>query len=298
MDISSGYQTESKVNERKKRVFWSLQLLEYYHGQQHTCTLNVVDQTWQPSDESERDSHRSSGQLLRKMPSIPDESTSSDTGIWNTLIQLACVWSRARMFVASCALDRVQEPWRADSIYTQILADLMAVECRTPMCHRWQTVKFYDQDRARVETNAQYWKPWLSSQMMYHAVLTILNHPFLYMAAAQHNKKLAVPNTFWTRSSQLVLLHATWIVRVAEMILDRQVLLSDPIFGQATVIAATVHLYYLSASNPSLKQKSAADLAKCKRFVQSFKEFSPLCAALVSWAMTMGDPKAYSYTGR
>ena len=279
MDIASGYQTENRANERKKRVFWSLQVLEYYHGH-NSGTSDVLDHLWQSNDESGYDGRQSPGQVPK--PSIPNESTSTEADIWSTLVQLACTWSRARMFVASCAMDRVQEPWRADSIYTEILADLMAVECRTPMCHRWQTVKFYDQDRTSVDSNQRYWKPWLASQVTYHAVLTILNHPFLYMAAAQHNKKLGVLNTFWTRSSQLVLLHATWIVRVAEMIQDREVLLSDPIFGQAAAIAATVHLYYFSASDPRLKQKSAVDLAKSRRFLQSFKTCSPLCAALVS----------------
>jgi hypothetical protein len=282
MDAASGYQCESKANERKKRIFWSLQILAHYHGQP-TGITDVLDQLWRASDSSECDNPQRLGQAL---PSMPDENTqnpsSTDPSIWNSLMQLAYVWSRARTFVASSVVDEMQEPWRADSIYTQILADLMAVEGRTPMCNRWQIVKLYDQERTEVESNGLFWKPWLATQITYHLILTIMNHPFLYMAAAQNNKKLAVLNTFWTRSSQLVLLHATWIVRIAEMILDREILLSDPIFGQAAAIAATVHLYYLSASNPGLKQKSATDLAKSRRFLQSFKTCSPLCTALVS----------------
>jgi hypothetical protein len=284
MDVASGYLTKSKANERKRRIFWSLQILLYYHGQP-TGIGDVLDEVWQACDNSECDNLR---RLGRALPSIPDENIhdhdSTEHGIWKSLVQVACIWSKVRAFVANCITDEVQEPWRADSKYTQILADLMAIEGRTPMCHRWQTVKFYDQDRAEVESSGQYWKPWLATQITYHLILTTMNHPFLYVAAAQYNNKLAVLNTFWTRSSQLVLLHATWIVRVTEMILDRQMLLSDPIFGQAAAIAATVHLYYLSASNPRLKQKSAADLAKSKRFLQSFKTCSPLCTALVSLA--------------
>lgn len=282
MDVSYGYQPGSKVCERKKRVFWSLQILEYFHGQRSDIP-DELDRVWQACSGSDRDNR---GRLRRGLPSIPNDSTndpkSIDHGIWHVLMQLACVWSRVRNFVASCVMDEAREPWRADSTYTQILADLMVIEGRTPICHRWQTVKFYDQEQTEVETRGEYWKPWLAVQISYHLVLTTMNHPFLFMVAAQYNKKLEVLNTFWTRSSHLVLLHATWIVRVADMILDRRILLSDPIFGQAAAVAATVHLYYLSSSNPRLKRKSATDLAKSQRFLQSFKTCSPLCAALVS----------------
>ena len=129
--------------------------------------------------------------------------------------------------------------------------------------------------------NYDYWAPWLKEQFTYHVIPTVLNHPFLYIVGAQHNQNLAIPNTFWRRSSELALLHATWIVRIIDMIVEKQITVTDPFFGHTAAIAATVHLYYCCAAAARLKRKSNTDLAKCRKFLQSFAPFSPACAALV-----------------
>lgn len=274
-------QSHSKADERKGRAFWSLQILEFYHGDS-TGASDVLGHMTQSLSNPGFDTQQSPGQRSGGPPEQGNhDSDSTDRDIFKVLAELAYVWRRARNFVSSCITDKSEEPWLANSAYTQILSDLTAAESRTPMSHRWQSVKFSDQDRDELRSN-WYWKPWLGTQFTWHLVLTIMNHPFLYMAAAQHNKKLAVLNTFWTRSSQLALLHATWIVRLVDIVQDRQMSLNDPFFAQASAIAATVHLYYLSASNLSIKQKSTIDLLKSKSFLESFRNFSPLCAALVS----------------
>ena len=73
-----------------------------------------------------------------------------------------------------------------------------------------------------------------------------------------------------------------------DIIMDREVQLTDPIFGQAAVIAATVHLYYSCAADTRLKQKSIADLAKCRRFINSFTSFSTICVALICSFLFIG----------
>lgn len=280
MDLAISYDAGSAVNERKARAFWSLHILKASHGQSLGAP-DVLD--YLPLDRSRPDRR----QFDDTPPDFPiddsDPSDPTDCGIWTILLQLASAWGRTRAFVRSCVADKVTEPWRTDSMYAQINEELTKIESRTPMRHRWQNVKFYEQDHGQVERNGCYWKPWLAVQMTYHNILATINHPFLFIAAAQQdvNKHLAVLNTFWTRSSHLALLHATWIVRLADMISDRQMAVCDAIFGQAVAIAATVHLYYLSAVNPKLKLKSAVDLITAKRFLQSCRANSPLCALLV-----------------
>lgn len=109
----------------------------------------------------------------------------------------------------------------------------------------------------------------------------MLNHPFLYIVASQHHPNLAIPNTFWRKSSELVLLHATWIVRMIDVVTEKEVQLVDPFYGHAAAIAATVHLYFCCATDLRLKQKSKMDFEKCKRFLKNFASFSPACATLV-----------------
>ncbi|KAI1369768.1 hypothetical protein F5Y08DRAFT_324947 [Xylaria arbuscula] len=283
LDLESAYATEDPTTERKKRLFWSLQLLELFYGRQ-TGLTSVPFDIGPSSYASNSWGQRLLSELNSTKPALPIErqgsSDSCEPGIWNTGIHLGWVWSRVRKFVSDCAHNILKEPWRHDSTYAVVQSDFMETENRIPMCHRYDSVKFYARTVEELRRNHDYWAPWLKEQFTYHVIPTVLNHPFLYIVGAQHNPNLAIPNTFWKRSSELALLHATWIVRMIDMIVDKQVQLVDPFLGHVAAIAATVHLYYCCAAAAGLKQKSKADFAKCRRFLKGFLPFSPACAAL------------------
>ncbi|OLN95469.1 hypothetical protein CCHL11_05169 [Colletotrichum chlorophyti] len=270
----------SSFMDRKKRLFWSLQLLEQSYGR-HDGLLTYLTGIRRPSH-----SPVDAGPMDQdsKAPPLPrDElgtSSPSETGIWNTSVCLGWVWSQVRKYVCDCSHNILKEPWRHDSMYAKVLSDFMETENRIPMCHRYDSVKFYERKMDDLKMNRDYWAPWLKEQFTYHAIPTVLNHPFLYIVGAQHNPNLGIPNTFWRRSSEQALLHATWIVRMIDMVVDKQVPLVDPFFGHVAAIAATVHLYYCCAAAARLKHKSNTDFAKCRRFLKSFIPCSAACGAL------------------
>ncbi|CAM1506046.1 Fc.00g056870.m01.CDS01 [Cosmosporella sp. VM-42] len=277
LDLESAYDIEDLAIERKKRLFWSLQLLEQSYGRQNGL-LSIPTETWRPS---------TSGYQMRPDPKAPpfprDDlgcSTPTEPGIWNTSVHLGWVWSQVRKYVFDCSHNILKEPWRHDSTYAKVLSDFMEIENRIPMCHRYDTVKFYERKVEELRLNRDYWAPWLKEQFTYHVIPTVLNHPFLYIVGAQHNPNLAIPNTFWRRSSELALIHSTWIVRMIDMVVDKQVPLADPFFGHVAAIAATVHLYYCCAAAARLKHKSNTDFAKCRRFLRSFLPTSAACRSL------------------
>lgn len=283
LDLESIYRSEDPTKERKKRLFWSLQMLEQFYGRQ-TGFPTTPTEIGRPSYASMGGGQRLLSEFNPTAPALPDEgrgsSGSMEPGIWNTGIHLGWVWSRVRKFISDCAHNILKEPWRHDSTYAMVQSDFMETENRIPICHRYDSVKFYARSQEDLRRDLDYWAPWLKEQFTYHAIPTVLNHPFLYIVGAQHNPNLAIPNTFWKRSSELALLHATWIVRMIDMIVDKQVPLVDPFLGHIAAIAATVHLYYCCAAAAGLKQKSKADFAKCRRFLKLFLPFSPACAAL------------------
>lgn len=282
LDVQSVYAIPDQTTERKKRVFWSLQLLEQFYGRQDGI-LNVSTEIWRPTYSSMGKGHL---EFDAKAPPLPRDELGttgpSEPGIWNTSLYLGWVWSQVRRYVSNCANDIVKEPWRHDSMYAKVLSDFLETENRIPMCHRYDSAKFFERKVEELKMNRDYWAPWLKEQFTYHIIPTVLNHPFLYIVGAQHNPNLAIPNTFWRRSSELALIHATWIVRMIDMAVDKQVPLVDPFFGHVAAVAATVHLYYCCAAAARLKHKSNTDFAKCRRFLKTFLPVSAGCAALVS----------------
>lgn len=281
LDIESVYAIEDATTERKKRLFWSLQVLEQSYGR-HVGLLSAPTGLWRPPYSS-----ACAGQAEDpKAPPLPRDdlgtTAPSEPGIWNTSIHLGWVWSQVRKYVSDCSRNDLKEPWRHDSMYAKVIADFLETENRIPMCHRYDSVKFYERKIEELKINRDYFAPWLKEQFMYHAIPTVLNHPFLYIVGAQHNPNLGIPNTFWRRSSEQALLHATWIVRMIDMVVDKRVPLVDPFFGHVAAIAATVHLYYCCAAAARLKHKSNRDFAKCRRFLKSFIPHSAACGELVS----------------
>ncbi|KAE8148739.1 hypothetical protein BDV25DRAFT_157694 [Aspergillus avenaceus] len=280
MDYESAYPSESPFTERKKRLFWSLQSLEQTYGQQNgflSLPAEILRPFHGPPGAWQKDAES-------KLPPLPRDdigcSTPTDIGIWSLALHFGWVWSRVRTYVSDCAQNRLKEPWRHDSMYAMVISDLTEVENKLSQCHRYDSVKFYERTADELRKNRAYWTPWLKLQFTYHCILTVLNHPFLYIVASQSNPNLSIPNAFWRRSSELVLLHATWLVRMIDMVSEKKMRLIDPFFGHAAAIAATVHLYYCCAVDPRLKQKSKIDFDKCRTFLKSFVPFSVACRIL------------------
>lgn len=284
LDVESSYADQNLMVERKKRLFWTLQSLEQAYGQHNRPPSVLADILRLFYLSGDRD-QRTHTEFESKPPPLPKDdvgcSGPTDIGIWNLTVHFGWVWSAVRRFVSDCAQNKLKEPWRHDSMYAMVLSDLTEIENKLSQCHRYESVKFYERDADDLRSMPDYWAPWLKLQFTYHSILTVMNHPFLYIVASQYNSNLTIPNTFWRRSSELVLLHATWIVRMIDMVSDKGVRLIDPFFGHAAAIAATVHLYYCCATDSRLKNKSKMDFAKCRRFLKSFLPFSPACEILV-----------------
>lgn len=281
MDLLLTYDDYDILTERKARVFWSLQIMEQSYGQQ-SGMLHISPDTWCPPYVSNREFYYFRKQSNTNQPPFPSRGMNSPD-IWEFTLHMGWIWSRVRLYTANIAQHHLKEPWRHDSAYAIILSDLMEVETRMPMCHRYDSVKFYQRGSEEVCSDQNYWKPWLKLQFTYHLIHTVMNHPFLYVAASQKNSDLAIPNTFWKKSTELVLSHATWIIRMVDMVLEKQVQLQDPSFAHAAAVAATVHLYYCCAVDSRLRTKSRADMTKCRRFLAKFKSCHRICEVLVSF---------------
>ncbi|KNG88525.1 putative C6 transcription factor [Aspergillus nomiae NRRL 13137] len=258
--------------QRKKKLLWSLQSLEQFFSESEGI-LGTAPEVWR--------SFYVSTSADSAFPRDPGSSNSSDIGIWTYAAYFGWVWSRVREYVSECFHNQMTEPWRLDSMYAKVLADMTEIENQVPWCHRYDSAKFYERRADEISLNRDYWIPWIKLQFTWHTSLIVLNHPFLYIMASQHQPNLAIPNTFWRKSSELVLLHATWIVRMIDMTLEKHIKLVDPFYAHAAAIAATVHLYFCCAADPRLKQKSKTDFVKCKTFLKRFAWFSPACEALL-----------------
>lgn len=267
-------------------MFWSIHLLNQQYAP-HSMQLNMLRDIHNPKYMAVNiDSPREMGIQPPQTPQENDIFTLRG-GIWAYMVQLSTLWSEVQHYVSHCASGDPTPPWSVDSGYSIIGAHLMDIETKFPTCHRYDSVRFQEQSREELHRNRGYWSPWLYLQFTYHAVHSVLNHPFLYSWRPQQPAQLAVPNTFWRTSSELALIHTTWTVRLIDMIAEKEYRLSDPFLGHAVAIAATIHIYYCRAADHTVRESAQRKLETCTRFLSDLATKWPRCQAIVSPGSTV-----------
>jgi hypothetical protein len=160
----------------------------------------------------------------------------------------------------------------------------MNLETNFPTSHRYDSARFQEQSVEELHGDRWYWSPWLYLQFTYHAVHSVINHPFLYSWRPQQSAQLAVPNTFWKTSSELALIHTTWTVRLIDMVTEKDYQLSDPSIGHLVAIAITIHLYYCRAADPVLRESAQRKVETCTNFLGDLAAKWPTCDVIVGLA--------------
>ncbi|EMT69374.1 hypothetical protein FOC4_g10001328 [Fusarium odoratissimum] len=225
--------------ETRRRVFWSLHLLQQMYGHQSFTTDILQDITRPQYIATHADPRKSFNEMPPAIPreeiSGQDETTSADkkSGTWAYMIQTSTLWGEVRTYVKQWAqqTNNAPPPWSIESGYAVINAYLMDSETKFPDRHRFDSARFTDQESRHLQSNRGYWSPWVYQQFAHHTIHNMLNHPFLYSSRPQQSAQLGVPNTFWKTSSELAFIHSTWVARLIEMVVHKEYRVSDPFIG-------------------------------------------------------------------
>lgn len=282
IDIELHSGERSIYAERRRRLFWSIHFLIQIYGHQSPM-LNFLGDINHPKYVGSRlDPQKELLDLFP--PSTPQEvlqiNESPNAGIWAYMVQLSTLWREVRTYMMQCAHSQSEPPWSVNSGYAVIGAHLMDLETKLPTFHRYDSARFADRSHEDLE-NRTYWTPWLFLQFTYHAIHSMLNHPFLYSYRPQHSA-LLVPNTFWKTSSEQALIHTTWIIRFVDLLSKKNYRVSDPFIGHCVALAGTINLYFCSAPTRRARDAAQVKLATCLRFLAEMAQLWPVCQMMVS----------------
>lgn len=277
--------------ESRRRVFWSLHLLQQMYGQQSSAT-DILEDISKPQYVATHSDLRK--KLNELPPCMPREemmtqsggmgSNQKNSGIWAYMIQLSTLWGEVRTYVKQWAQQTnwAPPPWSIESGYAVIGAHLMDLETKLPARHRFDMARFPSQENRQLQNNREYWSPWIYLQFTYHTIHNMLNHPFLYSWRPRQSAQLAIPNTFWKTSSELAFIHSTWVVRLIDMVTEKAYRVSDPFIGHCTAIAATIHIYFCRAADKTTREAALGRLARCVSFLAELALLWPSCRWMVS----------------
>ncbi|KAL1911546.1 hypothetical protein Sste5344_002507 [Sporothrix stenoceras] len=209
--------------------------------------------------------------------------------IWAHMVRSASLWGLVRAYVGKCCTRRSrgrdtglarEAPWQPDSDYTAINAQLLDMEGAFPVSFRYDASRFLERSTTELRRHSAFWLPWMKIQVTYHTLHAVLNHPFLYSPRVAQPRPPPGPNAFWKTSTDLALLHSTWIARLLGMATHKELTLSDPFFGYAAAVGITLHMYWSRVADPAIRSAAEKYIDACRIFVGELAQRWPVCRSI------------------
>lgn len=260
-------QTSSEIETKeRRRCFWSLMLLNRLHGTGF-AVLDLTDKeefSWYPE---------STGR-----PNLPDSALVTkaspqyvlERGIISCALQLSEIWFKITRYARRRGKPAKLPPWSPQSEYAVIMAQQMESETRMPQIHRFKPAEFSKKTVEELQTNRDYWGPWIFVQFLYHTNLCLLNHPLL-SSLRLRNFKSAIPEMFLQSTFDLISSHVSWITHLIGMLEAKSFRVTDPFLAHCAAIVATIYLQESLVEED--RGEKMENFEKCLKFVQGFREW-------------------------
>jgi len=267
--------------EERRRCFWSLFLLKRLHGADFMVLDFAAEDNFPWYPETTGSPQHQSPTSERPDTIENDTEGFTDKGIVAYAIQLTEVWFKTTRYAWRRGKPSALPPWSAQSEYHTILAQQMDFETRMPYMHRFEPAKFSQKSIEHLNSNRDYWGPWLFIQFLYHTNLCLLTHPLL-MSLRLRNSKCVIPEIFLQHTSDLISSHASWIINFIDMLEAKGFKVTDPFLGHCVAIVATIYLQESSVDDNARRRNKQECFEKCLKFIQSFGAQWPHLGRIVS----------------
>ncbi|KAK7728480.1 hypothetical protein SLS57_002368 [Botryosphaeria dothidea] len=274
-DCHASYHDPS--HEERRRCFWSILFLKKLHG--GNCGNYSIS-----ADESLPKFPTST-----KKPPAPDFNSDPrtlqegprDEGITAYVIQLSEYWHKTLRYARRRANPGVHYPWSAESEYSKIMVSMMEMESHMPYKHRFRSSKFADRPTEELEKQRDYWCPWLFSQMIYHTIMCLLNHP-LILSLRLRNFRVSIPEIFLQHTADLIASHTDWVIHFMDILEEKSFRVTDPFIGHCVAVVATIYLQQSYADDAGIRTEKRNNFLKCLNFVRKLGAYWPHVAQIAS----------------
>ncbi|KAK6587513.1 hypothetical protein PZA11_000803 [Diplocarpon coronariae] len=276
--------------EERRRCFWSLFLLKRLHGADFMILDFSAEDNfpWYPESASEP------SPAGRRLSPAQDGGQGSDKGIVAYAIQLSEVWFKITRYARRRGKPSCLPPWSSQSEYATILAHQMDFETRMPFVHRFEPAKFSQRSVEHLNSNRDYWGPWLFIQFLYHTNLCLLNHPLL-ISLRLRDFKCVIPEIFLQHSSDLISSHASWILNLMEMLEAKPFKVTDPFLGHCVAIIATIYLQESFSEDAETRREKQDSFERCLKFIRGFGDQWPHLGRIANKLQRLAETVSSTY---
>lgn len=249
--------------DEKRRCYASVMMLQNLQGtSQSWCLRESNDQQGETNLATPYFENLVSQRYSRR-----DGSDSQlDIGIISANMCTSELWSLACKYAISHGTNDTKPPWHFQSDYTMISYWHTEHESCMPLRFRLHASRFSEHPPEDLQTNRDYWGPWLFFQIVWHAIPCLLNHPFL-LSMRLRNFRRTMPQSFLRNSFEQLTLHSGWIIHFLELIESKNFEVSDPTLGHCVAIVGTIYLQHSFVEDQNFGTKAQTGFDKCLRFL-------------------------------
>ncbi|KAF2156526.1 hypothetical protein K461DRAFT_310957 [Myriangium duriaei CBS 260.36] len=261
-------QQTTNMNELDCRCFWSIFILERMFFPRMSQSLRFEKNIRYPTSPAPpRDSQGEFGQEIHG-------NLVEDLGIHAYSIGYVAMWSKVTSWLHSIHFEKREQPWLPGSTYANLTAELLDCEARLPSRHLIRNVVFNQLSPTQTLEQQEYWRPWLTMQILSHASLAIVNHPFLHLVALRPDKSLH-PRLFLQQTVDQALYHSRWVSRfigISDGLFSEPF---DPALADVVASTATVSFLFQYANDDTISSNAKADWQRFNTFLSRVSEVWP-----------------------
>ncbi|KAK0664732.1 hypothetical protein DIS24_g245 [Lasiodiplodia hormozganensis] len=217
-----------------------------------------------------------------------------DQGITAYVIQLSQYWHKAVRYARRRANPGVHFPWSAESEYSKIMVSMMEFESHMPYKHRFRPSKFDERPTEELEKQRDYWCPWFFSQIIYHTIMCLLNHP-LILSLRLRNFRVSIPEIFLQHTADLIASHTDWVIHLVDLVEEKSFRVTDPFIGNCVAVVATIYLQQSFADDAGIRTEKRNNFLKCLDFVRRLGAHWPHIAQIASKLQSFEATVSASY---
>lgn len=280
--LATGSSSDASVDrDLSLRCRWSVYILETVFSPR-LCAFN--EDIWALD-------FPSSASLPPALPSPKHENYPSDLysgydatedfGITAYYIRMVSLSGDVSSWLHHIQLGKSESPWSPESTYARLIARIYECDSQLPASHLLRNVAFSQRSLEEVLRHREYWIPWVLMQVECHAYLSILNHPFIHLAAVRNSSRGSQSGIFLQHTVDSALFHTGWVFRFLRLCENHQLELSDPIIGHLIATVATIPWLLQFVEDAKVSEKAVKDLDWCKSYLARMSTIWPHIAQKV-----------------
>ncbi|XEV01457.1 hypothetical protein FSHL1_006744 [Fusarium sambucinum] len=267
--------TNAKEQDKDNRCYWSIYMIEsifFPHVSQAIKPNRAYGHPpcVEPPPPLPRDSNQ-----VNALDFDDTAGTSRDVGINAHAGGIISIWSQVASYLHDIRMGEIQIPWLPESTYSRLNLSLLEYEAQLHRKHLMRNLFPFKRSPEDIKAYRQYWNPWLTTHLILHASLALLNHPFIHLVALRRNKGMRQSRLFLQQVVDQAIFHSGWVFWLVGIFEDLSVDISNPLIGLAVAATSTIPWLYQFGRNVKLARKASQNLAKGQRLLERMSKTWP-----------------------